>query len=170
MNPNNPLKNIVITNPSGLLAVHSVILYNNTIYYVKGGYPQNISNVNWGSSPSGPNYTTNFYWVPTVGVEMDGEMNVINFKFGDGYWQRLPNGINTQFLKFNFTFENRSTAETQAMMHFFHEKGGVESFRFTPPGIYSGEKSFICQSPKVSYNFHDSYTINATFEEVPENA
>ena len=89
-------------------------------------------------------------------------------KFGDGYEQRTPEGINTRLLKVSLVFDKRNEAETTAISHFLHQRGGSEAFAYLPPSPYSSMKKFVCRSWDVTMNFENNYSIKVDLEEVVE--
>lgn len=58
---------------------------------------------------------------------------VLKVSFGDGYEQRLKDGINTLNQNFNISFNNRPTQEIDDIVDFLDSKGGTTSFDFTIP-------------------------------------
>ena len=58
-------------------------------------------------------------------------------KFGDGYEQRLAEGINNIVDNFSLSFVNRAKADADDILAFFEEKAGVTAFEFTYPDTNS---------------------------------
>ena len=58
-------------------------------------------------------------------------------KFGDGYEQRLAEGINNIVNNFTITLVNRAKAEADDIIAFFEAKAGVTAFEFTYPDTNS---------------------------------
>ena len=54
-------------------------------------------------------------------------------KFGDGYEQRLANGINNLVETYAISFNNRTKEEIDDIVAFFENKGGVTAFTYTVP-------------------------------------
>tara|TARA_Y100000310_G_C20648698_1_gene798147 strand:- start:1563 stop:2105 length:543 start_codon:yes stop_codon:yes gene_type:complete len=106
-----------------------------------------------------------FFWAPSYNLAMQQEPRVLSIAFGDGYEQRLPDGINNDLLQFSLTFDKRSTEETAAIIHFFSSKKGVKPFFFRAPHPYGITKKFICKNWSSTLVFEDHYTIAATFTE-----
>jgi phage-related protein len=86
---------------------------------------------------------------------------------GDGYEQRMQDGINTVLLSITMSYENRTLRENLAMSHFLNERGGFETFLFTPQPPYNKEKLFLARQWDGVYNFFDNYSLSVTFEELP---
>lgn len=108
-----------------------------------------------------------FFWKPNIGSRADVTPRVKETKFGDGYSQRVPDGINNVLLEFDLTFEGIEEAESAAINHFLHEKEGRKFFIFTPPKPYNKNKRFICPNFTTDFVFHNNYLIRARFKEVP---
>jgi len=89
--------------------------------------------------------------------------------FGDGYAQRMGRGFNTMLETVNVTFSGRTDAETEQILAFFMERGGVEPFLARigtdanmPPKKYVTEGEWT-----RTWDAFGSNTITATFQEVP---
>lgn len=99
------------------------------------------------------------------GVQAEFRPRVNTVPFGDGYKQRLPDGLNTDLPVWSVSMRTRTNTETDNILAFLRARKGSESFTWStcPDG---GTKNYICQSwqrIRVSYNNND---IFATFEEV----
>lgn len=77
-------------------------------------------------------YYPHFFWLPSYGLTVRQQPRVKLIKFGDGYEQRIPDGINTTLLEVDYTFENRNLQETHAILHFLNTREGRISFLHTP--------------------------------------
>ena len=132
----------------------------------------NINNIYWGGyrAYSGV-IRAEFFWKPSYNsqLQMKPASNVI--KFGNGYEQRIADGINNNLQKFNLNFEGRDKNETRAIAHFLHKRKGVDSFFFDAPfpynfdGSQSYPKRFFCDEWDIAYNFYNNYSITAKFSE-----
>ncbi len=74
----------------------------------------------------------NVAWESSHGSSVEEEPLVITSKFGDGYEQRSPDGINNSLRKFSLVFKKVPEAQMKAMRDFLRSKGGVTPFTFTP--------------------------------------
>lgn len=108
-----------------------------------------------------------FTWTPDFGGNRDTEPRVTRVQFGDGYEQRVPNGLNTMPAKFNLTFENREEAEKNQIIAFLKARAGVQNFNWTPPGETTPLK-FVCRKWADQFVKANRYTISASFEQVFE--
>ena len=128
--------------------------------------PHNDS-TNWGGYTTYNNATIpHFFWVPDYGTSVSSEPQVDVIQFGDGYEQRAPQNISADLLKVDVSFDNRDEKEVTAMAHFLHTRGAKDAFAFTPPSPYGSMKKFVCRTWDVSMNFHNNFSLKASFEEV----
>lgn len=104
-----------------------------------------------------------FTWSPAPGSTQNTTPRVRTAQFGDGYSQRVGDGINTMPRSWSLTF-TRQTADIDAIEAFLVARAGVESFDWTPPAGVAGK--WICKSWSRVVHFNVVQGINATFEEV----
>lgn len=71
-------------------------------------------------------------WVPDLPVTMDQEWRIREAAFGDGYAQRILDGINALNVKFNVSFDTRPADIIQAMLDYFVALQGA-AFPFKDP-------------------------------------
>jgi len=117
------------------------------------------------------NYVPNFFWQPSYQSSVKIEPRVKKIQFGNGYQQRILDGINSELKNLTLTFENRSEIETVSILHFLEERAGQQSFVYNVPTIYakpSGVSKFIAPNWETNYNFYNNYTIKTVFEQVPD--
>jgi len=99
-------------------------------------------------------------------------------QFGDGYQQRIADGLNSVTDVFTVNFVNRLKAEADDIEAFFRDKKGVTAFNFTFPDSNSSSNDsagnpvttvkVICKNWSQQYGNSGSYSINAQFERVYE--
>ena len=99
-------------------------------------------------------------------------------QFGDGYQQRIADGLNSVTDVFTVNFVNRLKAEADDIEAFFRDKKGVTAFNFTFPDSNSSSNDsagnpvttvkVICKKWSQQYGNSGSYSINAQFERVYE--
>ncbi|WP_025740854.1 phage tail protein [Salinivibrio socompensis] len=104
-----------------------------------------------------------WHWSPRPGAQRKRNPNVVTAKFGDGYSQRAPNGINNSLAEYDVTFR-ATTEETQRMDCFLVEHKGTHAFIYQPHGDFT-DKIVICQSWSVTDRARWS-ELKATFTEV----
>lgn len=107
-----------------------------------------------------------FSFTPTYGIQKSSAPNVRIAQFGSGYSQRSTFGINQNPKSYSLTFQVSETVADEIEL-FLDQRGGVESFTFTPPGESSSGK-YICREWSKSIPYLDRATIQATFVEVFE--
>lgn len=174
---NSSLYSVSGYNSSTTYEKNAIVLYNQIYYYSLKDNNLNSApsagSANWGGYKMyGLLTKPDFFWIPSYNsTDLKIKPNVEVIKFGDGYEQRMVNGINSNNLKFNLTFDGRDKNETRAIAHFLHKKKASEGFFFNPPFPYNFDSSqehpkrFVCEEWGVNYNFYNNYTINATFIE-----
>ena len=108
---------------------------------------------------------------PDKGFTRNSEPRIFKTEFGDGYEQRLANGINNLAESYGVSFSNRTKEEIDDITAFFANKGAVTAFNFTiPDSNNSGETTVkvICDNWSQAYKYGDYYSCNATFRRVYE--
>lgn len=114
----------------------------------------------------------NFWWKPSYNSTIDQKPTLRYNQFGNGYTQRIKDGLNFNLLQLNLSFENRSEIEAVSILHFLNEMGGQTSFIYRIPSIYSKSSSnlntkFVCPNWSVSYATYNNYSIRLELNEVP---
>jgi phage-related protein len=71
-------------------------------------------------------------WVPDIPVGRDQEWRLRIAQFGDGYAQRMLDGINALNTKWQLTWEFREKAVVNAMVNYFIAQQG-NAFQFKEP-------------------------------------
>ncbi|AUH50985.1 hypothetical protein CXB49_09265 [Chromobacterium sp. ATCC 53434] len=106
-----------------------------------------------------------FTWTPSVNMETETAPAVTVSKFGDGYSQRAPAGINSLVDTFNLAFNNRTPAEITAIDAFLTKQRGVSWFWFA--GADGIKVKVICQKPwKRTDPVAGAVSLTCTFEQV----
>jgi len=106
---------------------------------------------------------SDFNYQPLFGANKPIVPRVKSAKFGDGYQQRVGDGININPQTWNLTFTD-SDVNIDAIESFFELKSGIDSFTWTPQG--ASEIRVICKDWNRSYDTPDTDTIQCTFEQV----
>ena len=106
-----------------------------------------------------------FNWIPSRGFTSDSSPKVNIAKFGDGYAQRVPAGINNIDKTWNLTFQSQPIATANAIETFLVLKQGAIPFSWLPTGD-STEVQVVCSKWSKVYESHLTSTISATFERV----
>ena len=110
--------------------------------------------------------------VPDKGLSKSNTPVIFVAEFGDGYEQRIANGINNLKQKFNVSFATREKAEIDDIVGFFESTNGVTAFNFTfadtnASGNEETVKVYVTQFSQ-NWDYDDYYTLNATFKRVYE--
>lgn len=111
--------------------------------------------------------------LPDIGREPDYGLNdsptfrVRRAQFGDGYEQRSPDGLNSVRRSWSVTWSVISEYDRVALMGFFKQMAGVNSFEWIVPD--SGEMVRVtCDDPSATHDSFSNHTVTATFKEVFE--
>jgi phage-related protein len=149
---------------------HDAVRFNNLIYYATKDIVANtaFSTSNFGGILTvGTETRPQFIWDPSYNANTNHNPKIKINQFGDGYDQRVPDGINNILMDVDYSFEGRTLQEVSAILHFLYNRGGTELFFFTPPPPYSTRKRFICKTWTHAEIFADNHVIRAKFEERP---
>lgn len=125
-----------------------------------GGYYQDINTHLW---------TRDFFWKPSLGLNVDQSPKAMEVGIGDGYTKIFSEGINNSLLTLDVNFNNRSDSEAKAILHFLEQHYGCTPFNFTPPAPYDTRQNFVCQEWSHVYNYKNNHSISAKFEQYPLN-
>ena len=115
----------------------------------------------------------NFWWKASYASSISNKPRVLINSFGNGYQQRISDGLNSNLIQISLEFENRSEQETVSILHFLKERNAKESFIYNLPTIYQKSNSnlstmFICLDWSVKFISYNNYSIAASFNEVPK--
>jgi len=106
-----------------------------------------------------------FTYNPSKSFSSSSKPRVITSQFGDGYSQRVGQGINRIVKEWSLVFKSRSLTDANAIETFFVARSGVEGFLWTPPGE-STTYSVICSEWSKTYDSNISATIQAKFTQI----
>lgn len=114
----------------------------------------------------------NFWWKPSYDAKINTKPRIKVNKFGNGYEQRINDGINNNLIEFSLVLDNRSEKETVSILHFLQQRNGQESFVYNLPTIYSKSSTnlttrFIAPEWGSSYVSYNNYKIDLNLIEVP---
>ena len=111
----------------------------------------------------------NFLWTPSYNLSTAHNPRVNSVVFGNGYEQRIPDGIYVGLITLDVSFDMRSENETRAIIHFLRTRKGAESFAVKSlPEIYADSgytKRFVCPSFNSNFAFHNNYSVKTQFVE-----
>ncbi|WP_265497943.1 phage tail protein [Providencia rustigianii] len=104
-----------------------------------------------------------FNWPIKPGMKTDFTPRIKSVRFGDGYEQRQPDGINHQLRKFNINLSLKPSIAEQALS-FLAKHSGVTSFLFQPEKSKQTIRVVCKKWSSDSGNIRTS--ISAEFEEI----
>ena len=97
---------------------------------------------------------------------------VLKVQFGDGYEQRIQDGINNLKQQFSVTFNNRPKAEIDDIVAFLNNKAGTTAFNFTYPDSNAGGGEttikVVCEDWSQRYSYDEFYSASMKFRRVYE--
>ena len=73
-----------------------------------------------------------FDWAESSKLTLEEEPRVLAARFGDGYEQRQPDGINTIDQQWDLNFEQVDNDIADDIVDFLRARGGWEAFDWTP--------------------------------------
>ena len=104
-----------------------------------------------------------FNWIPDYHCAIEVEPRVMAARFGDGYEQRVEDGINAQPKAWDLTFAVRSNTEASAIMDFLKTQGAA-SFDWTDP---DGEAlKWFCRKRRKQMDGYNNNAVSVRFEQV----
>ena len=109
--------------------------------------------------------------LPDKGLSRQSTPRVLKVQFGDGYEQRIAEGLNSSQENYQISYSNRPKAEIDDIAAFMDEKKGVTSFNYVIPDTNNGGETTIkvvCDQYNLVYVSDSSYTFTATFRRVYE--
>lgn len=107
-----------------------------------------------------------FTWVPVYGASRTIAPRVRTVNFGDGYEQRVGDGINLLKHSWSLTFRGQPST-IDAIDAFLTARAGIESFTWSPKGANPAQ--YICKSWVAVEDSFNVKSLTATFERVFEN-
>ena len=81
---------------------------------------------------------TTFTFVPSYTTELTWQPDILSVRYGDGYAQEMPDGINSDRLRFNLVFQKVRDTDAASIVAFIRATGGTIPFLWTPPAPYNG--------------------------------
>lgn len=111
--------------------------------------------------PSNPNL------IPSLGSSMRVKTRLIKTSFGDGYEQRVVDGINATIREIPLIWQNLTAADHDELLAFFEAQVG-QSFDFTPPWGSHATGKYVCEEWNEAPGEADIYSLSATFRQVFE--
>lgn len=103
-----------------------------------------------------------FAWPVRTGVSGGGEFLVSEARFGDGYVQTSPDGLNNESQSWPIAIVGRQE-KVGPVLEFIRAHQGGTSFLWTPPLGVQG--LYLCKTYEVLPHGGGVYTLSATFEQ-----
>jgi phage-related protein len=160
------------TSGSTAYVVDDIVSHNGISYYCTQAHgtkhEPSVTSTYWGGTNDyNGTEEPHFIWTPSYATNIQQKPNTISIQFGNGYEQRLQEGINNNLIALEVKYEARGEKETAAIVHFLTDKAGYKAFWFkaTPP--FGVLKRVVCKSWSTNQAFDDNFSTNATFTEVP---
>jgi phage-related protein len=115
------------------------------------------------------------YYRPDKSFTRSSKPRIHTAKFGDGYEQRLVDGINSIEESFSIGFESRARQEIDDIIAFFESKQGATAFDFYIPdanGDIGGKKikkvKVVCDDFSITYDSMTHHSCAAKLRRVYE--
>ena len=99
--------------------------------------------------------------IPSIGSSSNSSANILKADFGDGYSQRVGQGINNIGEQASLSWNNITGSQANTIVSFFEARGGFEAFQYTLP-TESSAKKWTCDT--WNKNYADGGLINLTCE------
>ncbi len=112
--------------------------------------------------------STNIEVVADRGLARSSAHRVLTASFGDGYEQRVRDGINTKVDSFSLTLNNRTAEDINRVAAFFDVQAG-KNFDFTVTD-HSGDTTIkvVCDGYNIIYLHDNFHSLNCNFRRVYE--
>ena len=115
-------------------------------------------------------YKTGEFAIPDRQLKKTAKRKTLVASFGDGYEQRLADGINSVKYNFSLTFNNRTIDEVDDIAEFLEVRTGLTPFNYTFKDTTAvGEErtiKVICDSYDVTYINEEYAGLTTSFRQV----
>ena len=101
---------------------------------------------------------------PSYGTQKQQQYRSRTTNFGDGYEQRVADGIQNVRSVYKVQFDNITATNANTIETFLDARAGHDSFYWTPPG--GSEALWTCGGMTRTETGPSSSTISAVFKEV----
>ena len=119
-------------------------------------------------------YTGSTYATPDKQLTKQINPRVLTAKFGDGYEQRIVDGINNLNEEYSLSFKTRTKEEIDDIVAFLDTKAGVTKFTLTLPDsnntTRTGERDVkvVSTDYSVNYEYDNFYSLSLALKRVFE--
>lgn len=108
-----------------------------------------------------------FTWCPSYEPELEEAPQLLTAKFGDGYSQSAPDGLNHIRQRWSLSWNAEDTATAKAIRDFLRERGGWQPFYWIEP-TRAEAGLFTCPAGLRRRHVGPGlFSLSATFEEYP---
>lgn len=111
---------------------------------------------------------SDWLWVESPGTSLQEEPRVRSAKFGDGYEQRSPDGINTQPQSWQLQFNDVENSIADDMLAFLRAAGGATAFNYVPLWSTAAIRVVCRKWSRSQGSSWGQSSMSATFEQVFE--
>lgn len=131
------------------------------VSFTNPGWPETaVTTIGAISGRLNPSWTTGFAFVPAYQTKSEVTNSTVTAQLGDGYSQRMPNGINSYMQSFSFVYTSRSNKETRAIDNFVTNMQGSAPFEVMfPVATLVNKPNLKYTADSVSYTT-DSFGLN----------
>ena len=109
-----------------------------------------------------------FDWVESASTMLEEEPRVLATRFGDGYGQRSPDGLNPIAQRWELRFSAVDNAVADAICAYWRTAGGVQAFEWTPLWHTTPIKVVCTQWTRSQPDRWGMSDLTARFEQVFE--
>jgi phage-related protein len=95
------------------------------------------------------NFNTEVNINPDRGQKLDTQPDVYKSTYGDGYEQRVGKALNNIKETWSLSWKNRTTAESNKIIKFLEDQGGVTAFDWFPTGYDIASTTTSAASKKL---------------------
>lgn len=119
-------------------------------------------------------YTGTTYATPDKSMTKSSTPRMRTAKFGDGYEQRIVDGINNLEESYSLSFKTRLKADIDDIVAFLDTKAGVTKFTLTLPDTNNttrtGERDVkvVSTNYSVTYDYDNFYSLSLSLKRVFE--
>lgn len=125
------------------------------------------------NSLKGVSNSAAFEAVADRGLSRKTKHNVLTAKFGDGYEQRVLDGINTKQDEFSISFNNRPSSEINLIAAFLDDSAGksfdfVITDKFSSGNLTTSTIKVVCDDYSINYGHTTSHSLSCALRRVYE--
>ena len=114
------------------------------------------------------NFNNDVNLSPDYGISIENNPKINIISFGDGFEQRLTEGLNQNPRKLTLTFKNITETESDTLINFLNLRAtNAESFDYIPPNDVTGK--FVVEGNYTkTINYANRANVRVIFREVFE--